>query len=257
MGVKTLYSKIKTMLVVWRRWQKDLERNDALNDPIRYIVSDSKRIAYITNSKVACSSIRLSFVEEDVEIPDDYSIHLYVRKHGYEKLELTDDQQKYFIFTFVRNPFDRLVSCYESKYHTDKDMKNYFDFSVYLDKYLYYDRGFNNFLYRVMMIPSRLMDRHFNVQSLLVYRKDGSSRCNFVGHFENINEEYKEIQEKYGLKPLPHYNNSGSRNWMDYYNPLTARLVYWKYRQDFKNFGYEDSYKELKKYMRNKKRSSK
>ncbi|MED4974760.1 hypothetical protein E5Z46_01980 [Geobacillus kaustophilus NBRC 102445] len=213
-----------------------------------FIILDDKELVYLNNSKVACSSIKKTFTSKEVQ--DDYSIHIL---NWNRKARLSEKEKKYFKFTFVRNPFDRLVSCYSSKYHKDKEKgKDILDFDIYLLGILRKDKGFENFVKRVVKIPDFLADRHFQSQYNLIYDKRGKCLVDYVGKFENINEEFKEIQKKFQLAPLPHFNKSDKNDWRDYYTIETANLVYKKYRKDIETFGYEEEYKNLIKYLKEK-----
>ena len=75
---------------------------------------------------------------------------------------------------------------------------------------------------------------------------------NHVFKFENLARDYESIREKYDLAPLPHYNRTKKGNWMDYYNLATARRVYRRYQRDIEEFGYQDVYDELIRYITEK-----
>lgn len=224
--------------------------------PVVYIVSKDKKVAYLNNSKVACSSIKASMIDEETK--GTYTMSKQLGRLDMRRPEkLKDDEKDFFTFTFVRNPYERLVSCYESKYHTDKEKYHlkrlYFD--CYLAGYIRKDRGFDKFLDRILKLPNSLLDQHFLVQYELIYDRKGNKRVQYIGKFENLAEEFGEIQKKYDLKALPHYNNSGvgkKKNWKDYYTLETAELVYQKYKKDFECFGYENYYTELIEYLKNK-----
>jgi len=172
---------------------------------------------------------------------------------GMARRKLTADERRYFKFTFVRNPFARLVSCYESKYHTDLERyKKRFDFRDYLNGYLYKDEGFDEFVRKVCALPYRLMDRHFRSQYDLIYNAAGT-QFNYIGHFESIEEEFSTIQNKYRLRPLPHLNRVGTDDWMNYYTAETADLVYKTFRDDIEAFGYEKCYFDLLEFIRDQK----
>lgn len=220
-----------------------------------FIVNNEKRVIYLKNAKVACSSIKASMYPGSTK--DDNSVHLVVRSSGMDKMRLTKEELKYFKFTYVRNPYERLVSCYESKYHTDKKYNTHgklLQYDYYLLGYLRKDRGFDNFVRRVVRIPYRFMDSHFQRQYDLIYDTKGRKQVNHIGQYENLAEDFKQIQEKYGLKELPRYNSSGGekRDWRSYYTLETAELVYEKYKKDFECFGYEDSYKDLMAYLKDR-----
>ena len=191
------------------------------------------------NCKTACSSIKANLYHLDV--PDDHSIH-QIKPDTF----WPDERQykNYFKFTFVRNPYDRLVSFYENIVQKHNRFREY-----YLFGYLRRDKGFPDFCKKVCRIPFCLADMHFESQYYLLYDKQGNCRVDHIGKYENLAEEYEWIREKYGLAPLGRLNPSGKRNWMDYYTRKTAQLVYKKYRKDFETFGYEDAHQELMEYL--------
>lgn len=221
-------------------------------DQPEYTVSSDKRLVYLVNSKAACSSIKATFL--DKEACDDYSAHIDVYRQDMKRYDLTDDERDYFKFTFVRNPFSRLVSCYESKYHADRERYKYkFDYRNYLYGYLYYDEGFDEFVRKVCALPYRLMDRHFRSQYDLIFDASGET-FDYIGHFESLAEDFSVIQNKYRLRPLPHLNRVGTDDWMNYYTPETADLVYRTFRKDIEAFGYGNSYSELLLFIRSRAR---
>lgn len=219
----------------------------------KYMVASDKKVAYLINAKVANSSIKASLYPGETK--DDNSIN-FILKSDMRKQWLSKEEKGYFKFTYVRNPYERLVSCYESKYHTDKKrfQRKLLEYDTYLFGYIREDNGFDNFIKRIAKIPESCMDCHFGSQYALTHDKRGRKLVDYIGPYENIEEDYKKIQEKYGLKELPHYNKTGGekRDWRSYYTLETAEIVYKKYKKDFENFGYEDSYRELIAYIKDR-----
>jgi len=218
--------------------------------PIGHIDMPQKQITYISVPKAACSSVKASMANR--QFKDDYSVHFALR----DQYEPVNTARNYFIFSFVRNPFDRLVSCYESKYHHDPEAAapgkpQHLAYDHYLLGFLSKDKGFGHFAKKVCFIPSRFAEEHFRSQYLTLYRR-GRCIADFVGKFENLSADYEPIREKYNFAPLAHYNKSGKGDWRDYYTPETAKLVYRKYRKDFEVFGYADEYEKLLAYLKAK-----
>lgn len=225
--------------------------------PREFVVDDDKKLVYLVNSKVACSSIKACMCGVS---DDDDSVHSVVGKSGkLRKHSLTPKEESYYRFTFVRDPFVRLVSCYESKYHNDKTFykKDVSDFDKYLFGYIKKDEGFDNFVRKIVKIPDCLLDKHISIQSKLVRNRSGKLLVDYIGHMETLSDDFRPIAEKYGLPELPHFNRTDTdrKNWMDYYTLETAKLVYDKYRKDIKAFGYTKSYRKLRAYLKKKESS--
>ena len=228
--------------------------------PSVFFLQKEKKIAYLQIPKVANTSIISCIFKADGKNYEDIHIKLIPQrknitillKEFYKSIEFSE----YFKFTFVRNPFTRLVSCYENKYHTDKALLGDTRYFLYYDTYLFgmlkEDRGFANFVHKVTKIPVVLADLHFYPQYNYIYDRSGNKCVDLIGRMEIIDDDWDAIKEKYKLDTLPHINQTKSMNWMDYYDRTTAELVYKYYEKDIITFGYEDSYNELIKCIETK-----
>ena len=117
--------------------------------------------------------------------------------------------------------------------------------------YIGRDKGFKHFVKRMVRIPDWLCDRHFVGQWYLL-NPGGRSAVDYVGKFEELPTSYEPIREKYALEPLPHYNKTAKRNWMDEYDLKTARLVMKRYQKDIEVYGYQDAADALIAYLTEK-----
>ncbi len=179
------------------------------------------------------------------------------------RMPLTKETFKdYFIFTFVRNPFYRLTSCFQSKFKYDDKIKKYvatgagIGFRVNIRaKPRLVVKGFNDFIYQIGKVPHHQLDEHVRFQKDIV-GEYGALGCklNFIGKFEKLTEQFEPIRKKYNLLPLENKGSSNYKalhtNWQDYYTPALAQSVYELYRQDFKAFGYEEEYPKLLEYIK-------
>ncbi|MGI6240040.1 MAG: sulfotransferase family 2 domain-containing protein [Christensenellales bacterium] len=217
-----------------------------------------KKLLYLSVSKAGNTSIKAALYA--LPETDDYrTIHADVRKIG-ENRRATEivNYPDYDSFTFVRNPLERLVSCYENKFHSDKASVGRTIRTLIYDRYLLgflaKDRGFRNFARRVCLIPDRNADRHFASQSMNALDADGKIIVDYVGKFENFADDFETLRRRFDLAPLPHYNKTkkSGRNWMDYYDLKTAKRVYQRYRTDIAVFGYQDAYDALIDYLKAK-----
>lgn len=220
----------------------------------KYMILSQKKLIYLEIPKVANCSIKASMLQK--KFKDDYSVQAESLKYTVHNLgEKYDD---FYKFTFVRNPLDRVVSCYESKYHKDKQMfgkyRKDLEFDGYLFGYIRKDQGFTNFLCRIALIPDAYKDHHFKPQYNIVYDRNGRKNVDYVGKYEKLNQEYQQISEKFNLNQLDVYNKTDRKSYMEYYNLFTTYLVYFIYRKDIKYFGYEKEYRELLEYVRRKKK---
>lgn len=221
-----------------------------------YHIIHDKKLIYLSNSKVACSSIKASMYHLDEQ--EDYSnVHKLANAQKQYEIDTPYDRYAdYYKFTFVRNPFARLVSCYVNKLHEDREKlgktTTRLYFAGYLWGYLNVDKGFHNWAARVCRIPDKYADRHIISQSSLIHDDEGHLLVNHVFNFENLARDYGEIRERFDLAPLPHYNRTKKGNWMDYYDLETAQRVYKRYKRDIEEFNYQSAYDELVKYIKEK-----
>lgn len=222
-----------------------------------YLVLEDKKVIYIVMRKVACTSIKASMLQ--MESKDDYDVVVQNIKQTGRLLGKLDPvkHKDFYKFTFVRNPFERLISCYENKFHTDYELRKgdgrQLMFDAYLLGYLQKDRGFSAFASRVCRIPDRIADHHIASQAFTIDGVGKGLEPDFVGHFEHLKEEYEPIRERFNFMPLPHHNKTPkAKNWMDYYDIETAKKVYKRYREDIERYGYGEVYEQLIEYLQTK-----
>lgn len=98
----------------------------------------------------------------------------------------------YYKFSFVRNPWARIVSEYKYRGHARK-----YDFKTYLFKHLP-KPGFTD------------MYTHIIPQYEFLYDEDGKLLVDFVGRFENLQKDFDAVCDKIGLPRtfIPHRNSS-------------------------------------------------
>lgn len=141
--------------------------------------------------------------------------------------------QDYFKFTFVRNPFDRLVSCWMDKTQ-GKVMFNAFA----RDHGMWHKMPFDKFVEIVAGIPDEKSNQHFRSQTHEIMIKDYMIP-QFIGRFERLNKDWKYIQKRIPELPdLPHVNKSHHKPYQEYYTPGLMDKVAERYKRDLNILSY-------------------
>jgi Sulfotransferase family len=207
------------------------------------IVSHQYKFIFIHINKCAGSSMTYAIAphlgEEDIVLgvtPEGEKLSReWKKKNGLHKhataaqvKEVLGDEiwNSYFKFSFVRNPWDMLVSTYHWWLETSwddekgtsqkiKDLKNFEEYvlSPYCRK-----RGCFEFL----------TDREGNVL------------VDFVGKQEYLEQDFAYICGKVGLPniDLPHRNASQHMSYMEYYDQELRKVVRRRFVKDVKTFNY-------------------
>lgn len=158
---------------------------------------------------------------------------------------LTEEQfASAYRFSFVRNPWSRLVSEYRYRQHYRR-----FSFSEFVSHHL---------------PPVGMSDayRHIMPQCDYLYAANGELLVDFVGRFENLEADFSKVCEQLELEPRPlarvnHTVGLGARlrerlrewaglsreprhaHYTDYYDAATRDKVSQLYARDIDAFGYE------------------
>lgn len=162
---------------------------------------------------------------------------------------MTEEEfSSYYKFSFVRNPWTRLVSEY--KYRN------------YIKKYSFRDFVLHN-------LPERGHDdayRHVMPQHEYLYGPSGKLLVDYVGRFENLQPDFDFVCSKLGINEsrLPHVNSANTPtyasahplrarikeilfrdkephhiNYVDYYDDETRTVVAEMYKKDIELFSYK------------------
>lgn len=128
----------------------------------------------------------------------------------------------FFKFSFVRNPWDWQVSLYH--YILDNPENCGHEETKKMG-------SFRNFVFSREKLS-------FTQTSCLV-DESGNLLVDFVGRFENLDEDFRSICHKVGISAsLPHINKSKRTDYQDYYDAETRDLTARLYAVDIERFGY-------------------
>lgn len=170
---------------------------------------------------------------------------LYQEKVGHKPLHLfqyynANKFEKYFKFTFVRNPWDRLVSSYiflkqggRNKIDAEFSIK----FLSQFDTFEEFVEGISNERTK----KTALNWLHFCPQVDFIKDYRGSINLNYIGHFETLEKDFNIIAKKLNIDALlPHENKSTrKKDYQLYYSSETAQIVSRIYRDDIEKFNYK------------------
>ena len=163
------------------------------------IVDDEHKLLYCYIPKVACSNWKRVFlvlsgkyrvVEEIHHL--DHSDFKFLS--DYSPNEAQKRLQNYFKFMFVREPLDRLVSAYRSKFHKDVDFQQQYGRQIirtYRDEVTKDNKGedvtLKEFLQYYLDSDPEKMNEHWKSYESLC--QPCHIRYNFIGQFEHLKDE--------------------------------------------------------------------
>lgn len=136
----------------------------------------------------------------------------------------------YFKFSFVRNPWRRLLSCWKNKIMqgnflqvSDDEHKKMHDFSYFVDY--------------VASLNITKCNPHIREQSSII----DLSRVDFIGRIENMEKDLKTVMTKLNIpfEDMKHVGATPPRPLSEMYNDMLAEKVYKIYERDITIFGYE------------------
>jgi len=159
---------------------------------------------------------------------------------------LNNENANYFKFSFVRNPWDRVVSLYfylkeRKEFDSDIDFKKWL--SIKFNK-PWLSRDISTIIrdFNLKRINGGRMGTPAELSQVGWLSDIDSNFCmDFVGRFENLQEDFNTICDKIGIprQQLPHHNKSKHKHYTEYYNDETREIVAEKHAKDIEYFGYE------------------
>lgn len=157
---------------------------------------------------------------------------------SYRKIFGTKTYKSYFKFTFVRNPYSRLLSAYhflkDGGFH-EKDKKWAMEnLSAY--------NNFNTFVEEWINEENIWKYIHFKPQYFFVTDMNLELDIDFVGKTENIESDFKLICWELNLENKLTIQNKGNKDhtdWINQYSEISLQKIARIYHQDFKLFRYQ------------------
>jgi len=209
------------------------------------LISKSKKFLFVHIQKTAGRSFEAVLTENIPDLENFMGTHDHAL---WAKEKLSGEWNNYYKVGFVRNPWDRLVSWYtmirEKGAMTWKKRifgrRRYNDLTQYV---LSNSNSFEEFIYKCTDTIDDIDGRKSILYNQIDYLSDENGKLivDFVGRFENIEEDSKKVFENLGFEnaSLPHKNSSKHRNYRTYYTEETREEVRRRYSRDIDFFGYD------------------
>ena len=194
------------------------------------LVSDSHKFVFHHVPKTAGSSITAALAPfcnrwKGVLPEESHGWQIQFHRIGmHTRLEVINSADEllsdYFSFAFVRNPYEVVVSAWDSE-----KIK---DFDIYVEQQIFSG---------LQICARRSQYDHLSDE-------EGNLLVNFIGRYENFAEDFYKIIEaiEVPLMLIPKRNIRKERKTQDYrkyYTPLSREIVEEKYKKDLEFFGYE------------------
>lgn len=201
------------------------------------IVCDSHKLLFVhvqkTGGVTMTNLLKSQLDDDDVRSVDKR--HAPLRRILFKEPELTD----YWIFGFVRNPWDRMVSWWSmiENWRSWSDRKG-IDIEDRWNEFWRTTSTYTDFE-QFVMDGTAAFPRLRRPQ--IDYLTAGDRRADFIGRTENLGADSRFALEHFGLRPegLSHDNASKRAGYRDYYDSKTRDHIAKVFAKDLRAFDYE------------------
>lgn len=142
-----------------------------------------------------------------------------------------------FIFTFVRNPWDRLVSAFHRVLSNPSNPHT----KAWGERHLSRTQSFESFVHRLNYPFFRhtvWSHSHFRPQAEYL-TTPASTKIDFIGRFESLHSDFETLAKHLPqMKPIGHANKTSRDDYRSYYNYQTKKIVEDLYAEDISRFEY-------------------
>lgn len=197
------------------KWQKLLRAKSHIH-PKWYAIfkSDEKQVIWFRVFKAASETIKETLERQIPDLKEERT------------LNLPPEIAHYFTFAFVRNPWERIVSCYFHKIVTKRsnEFKECFD------------KDFDFFVQFISKIDLTQSNPHIKLQTHLI----PVEQCDFIGRVDNFDEDFSFVCSQIGIEKieLPRIHQTAHEHYSHYYTPKTRKIIAKLYKEDIEAFGF-------------------
>ena len=144
--------------------------------------------------------------------------------------------QRYFKFSFVRNPWDRLVSAYT--YLDGGGASSSAEDTLWSNFIKQFD-SFDQFVCEWISPDNVMRNALFTPQTVFLKDQFGQVSMDFIGRFESLATDFATVADRLGIEAsLPHLNKSNSRHYTKYYSDRSRDIVAEVFADDIARFSY-------------------
>lgn len=177
-------------------------------------MSQRFNVLYVNNPKVACSSIKLTMQKAELD-DDSYTPKTSVHEHAtsplltYPEINVeTALRESAFTFSFVRNPFDRLISAYQNKIVVPQKNGRLREHAGFAKDYC---PTFEEFVLSICSHDPTAMNPHWRPQALNL--SIGLISYDFIGKMETFDADWAVVSHKTNLPKQVSIAGARTRLW--------------------------------------------
>ncbi len=189
-------------------------------------------LAFIINPKAGGTSLK-KYAHELYKHKEKQSDNLLTNCPSLPENLIKASNQIYKAYV-VRNPWDRLVSCYVQK--REYDRKRFYRMNR-IDSNI----SFKDFVHFVCGTPDYKSDHHFRSQFTKIINPDGQIIVDCIMRFSRLQDDFLDLRLAKNLPEinLPHLNKTNRTHYTEYYTDDLIKLVEERYRVDVEMFNFE------------------
>ena len=201
---------------------------------------ENGEVVFISIPKNASRSIRRTLTSYicGVEVDDvsKENLHSLAKVHvvRLSQAKIKQAYPKAFIFSFVRDPYKRMFSCWKNKIANKSTCE-----CIFSHWGMNFETSFDEFLDIVCQTPDGMADRHFRSQSWFLCDDHGDVIPNFIGKLETMDQSWSEVQKRIKVPSITHVNSTKSQSKPLELSQRNIDLINQRFERDFLNFGYE------------------
>lgn len=198
-----------------------VKRKGKVDLPVEF---SQKKLVFFHIPKAAGKSLATAIYGKDIN-------HFTYRQVS-QQLDLRD----YYTFSFVRNPWDRMVSAYKFLCRGGWGKVDEF----WVESRKPYLATYSEFLRYVAHHPREMV--HFLPQTYWISDKNSKITIHFIGKFEHLHRDYEALCSILQIKnALPHMNASQrKKDYRSYYKTTKdIEIIDYLYKSDIHAFNYK------------------